>query len=106
MNRRSFFTKLGIAAATISILPSATTYARQWVAPTAVISLWVPNPAWDTAPYEKSTYVGYGGGMSIFKRNGILEVENRWSDGNKIPNRFTIDPVTGIFIPVPKMILR
>lgn len=31
MNRRNFFTKLGLASASIAILPSATTYARKWV---------------------------------------------------------------------------
>jgi hypothetical protein len=52
MNRRSFFTKLGLAAASFAILPSATTYARHWVAPTTQRVLWVPNPAWVNAPYE------------------------------------------------------
>ncbi len=33
MNRRSFFTKLGLAAASMAILPAATTYARHWVKP-------------------------------------------------------------------------
>lgn len=31
MNRRAFFTKLGLAAATVAVLPSATTYARRWI---------------------------------------------------------------------------
>ncbi len=52
MNRRSFFTKLGLAAASIAILPAATTYARKWIAPAAESNLWVPNPAWKTAPLE------------------------------------------------------
>jgi len=54
MNRRSFFTKLGLAAASFAILPSAATYARKWVAPTAQCAMWVPNPAWETAPFEMS----------------------------------------------------
>ena len=54
MNRRSFFTKLGLAAATLAILPSATTYARNWVAPSAALGrvIWMPNPEWVNAPYE------------------------------------------------------
>ena len=52
MNRRSFFTKLGLAAASFAILPAATTYARKWVAPTAQCAMWVVNPEWVNAPYE------------------------------------------------------
>lgn len=52
MNRRSFFTKLGLAAATLAILPTATTYARKWVAPTVARKMWIPNPAWESAPFE------------------------------------------------------
>lgn len=52
MNRRSFFTKLALAAAAFTVLPSATTYARKWVAPRADSPLWIPNPAWETAEYR------------------------------------------------------
>ena len=61
MNRRSFFTKLGLAAATLAILPSATTYARNWVAPSKALGrvLWMPNPEYINAPYEVAI-VGFG----------------------------------------------
>jgi hypothetical protein len=49
MNRRSFFTKLGMAATTISILPSALTYTRKWV---KTEQIWIPNPEWENAPYK------------------------------------------------------
>jgi hypothetical protein len=52
MNRRSFFTKLGLAAASLAVLPAATTYARKWVAPGLGRVLWVPNPEWVNAPFE------------------------------------------------------
>lgn len=64
MNRRSFFTKLGLAAATLAVLPGATTYARKWVAGrsgllmptdlkwTTSVKGWVVNPAWVDAPFE------------------------------------------------------
>jgi len=55
MNRRSFFTKLGLAAASMSILPAATTYARHWVKPSTSAVLFVPNPEWDLAVYN----IGY-----------------------------------------------
>lgn len=49
MNRRSFFTKLGLAAASLAILPAATTYARNWKATPSGL---IVNPAWVDAPYE------------------------------------------------------
>jgi hypothetical protein len=54
MNRRGFFKTLAAAAAGFAILPAATTYARNWVAPSAGLGrkLWVPNPEWVTAQYE------------------------------------------------------
>ncbi len=53
MNRRSFFTKLGLAATTLAILPSAATYARRWVSPAVSNrAVWIPNPEWVNAPYE------------------------------------------------------
>lgn len=52
MNRRSFFTKLGLAATTVAILPAATTYARKWVASSSASNLWIPNPEWVNAPLE------------------------------------------------------
>lgn len=56
MNRRSFFTKLGLAAASLAILPAATTYARNWKPqPTGI---WTPNPAWETAEYEVQILMG------------------------------------------------
>lgn len=54
MNRRSFFTKLGLAAASLAILPAATTYDRKWVAPTIQTPLFVPNTAWINAEFEMS----------------------------------------------------
>jgi len=62
MNRRSFFTKLGLAAATLAILPSATTYARNWVAPSKALGrvLWMPNPEWVNAPYEIAMVPSFG----------------------------------------------
>lgn len=53
MNRRSFFTKFGLAAASMAILPAATTYARHWVKP-AADSVLLVNPAWVNAEYEIS----------------------------------------------------
>jgi len=63
MNRRSFFTKLGLAAATVAILPSATSYARNWVAPSQALGrvLWMPNPEYVNAPYEIAMVQGSGG---------------------------------------------
>ncbi len=55
MNRRSFFTKLGLAAVSLAILPAATTYARNWK---KAQDLWVPNPAWVDAPYEVTWVAG------------------------------------------------
>jgi len=71
MNRRSFFTKLGLAAASIAVLPAATTYARHWVKPAEgllfqktndiLTSLnFAPNPVWETAPYELSWWAHEG----------------------------------------------
>lgn len=54
MNRRSFFTKLALAAAAFTVLPSATTYARKWTKPSVEAVLWIPNPAWETAEWELS----------------------------------------------------
>lgn len=51
MNRRSFFTKLAVAAAGFAILPPATTYDRIWKpAPRS----WIINPEWEKAPYALS----------------------------------------------------
>lgn len=49
MNRRNFLGKLLAAGAAFSVLPSATTYARNWVKREA---LWIPNPDYVTAEYE------------------------------------------------------
>lgn len=43
MNRRSFFTKLGLAATSLAVLPAATTYARKWIATTGGSTLFVPR---------------------------------------------------------------
>lgn len=51
MNRRSFFASLAAGVAAISVLPSATTYARRWVVPKRSL-IAVPNPDWFNAPYE------------------------------------------------------
>ena len=56
MNRRSFFTKLGLAAASVAILPAATTYARTWVKK----EIWIPNPEWLNANYEIITHWNFG----------------------------------------------
>lgn len=55
MNRRSFFTKLGLAAASLAILPAATTYARNWKATPAGVLV---NPAWVNAEYEVAILMG------------------------------------------------
>lgn len=75
MNRRSFFTKLGLSAASLAVLPAATTYARKWVktqhgllTPTGIkcrsylvdtpaydnifLEDFTINPAWEAARYE------------------------------------------------------
>lgn len=49
MNRRGFFSTLAKAVAGFTILPAATTYARNW---TPTENLWVPNPEWENADYE------------------------------------------------------
>lgn len=51
MNRRSFFTKLAVAAAGFAILPPATTYDRIWRVPFKNRK-WIPNPEFETAEYE------------------------------------------------------
>ncbi len=79
MNRRSFFTKLGLAAASFAVLPAATTYARKWVKPAEgllfqktndiLTSLnFVPNPLWETAPYQLS-FVYHPGAITVFNKN-------------------------------------
>lgn len=54
MNRRSFFTKLGLVAASFAILPSAATYARNWKPASATSFMLVPNPDWEAAGFEMS----------------------------------------------------
>jgi hypothetical protein len=71
MNRRGFFTKLGMAAATVAILPSATTYARQWVAPTVNRHLWVPNPEWVAADYQIEWQFWWDGTRRFFTTDPI-----------------------------------
>lgn len=46
--RRKFLKGLGAVLAGFSILPAASTYDRVWKKSV----LWVPNPAWVSAPYE------------------------------------------------------
>lgn len=56
MNRRGFLKGLGgvvLGLSAISILPQATTYKRTWKWKKAADSgIIVPNPEWETAPYE------------------------------------------------------
>jgi hypothetical protein len=47
MNRRGFFSKLGLATAAFAILPSATTYERIWKPKT-----WILNPEYENARYQ------------------------------------------------------
>lgn len=55
MNRRSFFSKLAVAAAGFTILPPATTYERIWKPTQKIITFpkgkWIVNPEWETARY-------------------------------------------------------
>lgn len=52
MTRRNFLKSVATVAAAFSILPNATTYARNWVPRTSGVL--VPNPAYVTAEYELS----------------------------------------------------
>lgn len=51
MHRRGFLSNIVKAAVVFSILPSASTYARNWVKPIGK-DIYVLNPAWIDAPYE------------------------------------------------------
>ncbi len=50
MNRRGFLRAVGLAAASFTILPGATTYVRRWKPSRA--GLYLPNPEWVNAEYE------------------------------------------------------
>jgi hypothetical protein len=107
MNRRSFFTKLGLAAASVAILPSAATYVRKWVKPNPSMGrqLWVVNTEWISAPYQLD-FVWHSGAISVFKadtreivgclstsRGGEMGIATRFvNDGQKFVR---VDP----FIP-------
>lgn len=58
MNRRSFFSTLGLASASFAILPSATMYERRWVSQGTLL---VPGE-WYVTPIPQEhvfQYVGY-----------------------------------------------
>lgn len=63
MNRRSFLTNIAVAAAAFTILPSASTYQRNWVK-TRPNGLWVINPEWVNAEYEVA-FVALESGLKI-----------------------------------------
>ncbi len=90
MNRRSFFTKLGLAAASVAILPAATTYARSWVAPEITgRAIWTPDPRWTNAPYEMS-YIWHPQAISVYdKFKPVGYLLPRIGD-SKEPERFIV----------------
>ncbi len=79
MNRRSFFTKLGLAAASFAVLPAATTYARHWVKSGPILTptclRWKEvflNPLWEQAEYELACCYRAGELGTFHGRTGSL----------------------------------
>ena len=56
VSRRNFLHSLGAAVATFAILPSASTYTRNWKRTDS--GLYILNPEYLNAPYEVSFIVG------------------------------------------------
>lgn len=100
MNRRSFFTKLGLAAATLAILPTATTYSRNWVKKDLV---WVANPEWETAPYEIS-FIWNKNACTLIKEGNPMNQVFFTKAGDFVGRRFKVNDF-GQSVEVPRLVL-
>jgi hypothetical protein len=74
MNRRGFFSRLGLITAAFTILPSATTYARIWTPPKKLV-----QPMNTEMPFRERDFAGkWRFLMSDFKEtaSGLLVPKN------------------------------
>ncbi len=68
MNRRSFFTNIAKAAVGFAILPTATTYARNWKPVRLDSGIYTLNPEWVTASHEIS-FIWHPSAVNLFSIN-------------------------------------
>lgn len=102
MNRRSFIGTLATALAAFTVLPSATTYQRNWV--TTKTGMIVPNPEWMDAPLEVAYFFPEAGiiKQAVLKRDEPLlaTIRSQFQMYDHFPIRYKMSPSgERIFVP-------